>query len=198
MRYWIQRGDVVLFMSSSKLGAAVGEGQRKPGEKYQPPARHAAVVVEDGNPADEPSAVIVEAAYPFVRRVPLYPTHAADMVWCYRPVFIPPFDLEDIVRRIEARVGEPYPYLDLLTAGIDTKVFGGHPVTSWLTRVTWGSKCSSLVAEEFERRNRVYRISKERGWFATPAGIQRWVTATERRGAYPVPWNGFPQQWRAA
>lgn len=196
MGHFLRRGDVLLFRSAKKLGPVVREGQRRPGQRYPPAVNHAAIVTRSGEPAIEPVAEIVEAAYPVVRRVALYPQHADDMVWSYRPLWIPSEDLEDIVRRIEARVGDPYPYLDLLTTGIDIKLFGGRPVTSWLTRWTWGSKCTGMVAEEFERRNRDHRITAERGWFATPAGIERWFL--DRPRSFVCTWNGFPREWRAA
>lgn len=190
--HFIRRGDVLLFRSASSLGRAVREGQRIPGQKYAPAVNHVGLVVRSGEPAREPYALIVEGASK-VRRGTLYEHHADDFVWCYRP-FLPAYDLEAIVRSVEGRVGEPYSVLEMLTQLADHKLFRGRVVARWLTRPIWGSQCSTLVAEEFERAG--HPIAERASWACAPADIERYFL--DRPGRYVCAWSGFPRDWRAA
>lgn len=188
--YFFRRGDILLHMGTSKFGSFVPEGMRPPGRKYKWPYTHVSWVVKDGEPAREPYAEIVEAANK-VRRIALYPEHADDFVWCFRPMGIHPDVLELIAQDIEDRVGDPYGIFEIPAKWLDIKLFGGHIVTRWIPRVIWGANCDGLGAEVFEKYG--HPIAGKPGWACTVNDIAEWMLA--RPSEYVVTWNGKVREY---
>jgi hypothetical protein len=182
------RGDVVLFHSSSKIGGLVREGQRIPGkQKYAAAANHGAIVTE---PGPIRSARSVEATFDGSQERGLFEHHALDMWWVYRCNVLTRGVREALAVEARRRCNEPYPFLDLATAWIDRKAFGGRTVFGWATRWLWGSTCTQLVAEVYHKFGLGFG---GKPWAATPDGIMRHVLAHPRQ--WSQVWSGFPYQY---
>lgn len=191
-RHYVRRGDLLLFMSGSNLGSLVREGQRVPG-RPKCPANHVGWCVKSGEVATNPHAEMVEAASHF-RRNTLWERHQRDHVWCYRLTAVPRETLDAITEALVARVGEPYPFLDMVSQLLDRKLFGGRCVTRWLTRPVWGQQCSSAVDDEARKFG--VRLSQGRSWASSPGDVMEWVTGPGRRELGTVlTFSGYPFEY---
>lgn len=143
--YQLERGDIVLTRGSSWLARAIQINQMTRHDKYPAVVNHVAIVSIAG-PLHK--AQIVEADKK-VREGRLIDYHGNDHVFAYRPKNIPSWKLDAIVRRVEAKLGRTYGYLEFFPQQLDHGLFGGAVVLRRLAPFIPGEQCSTLVAQAF-------------------------------------------------
>ena len=141
-------GDIVLTRGSHWLSRAIRKLTREKGETATQ-VNHVGMLV---TPSVFLGAChIVEAAGNGVvrRRVrEPYGPGKGNAIAIYRPITMPPADLEKIVANIEKRVGQKYGYLKLLFHLGDWALGGRYFFRRWGAVDRWPI-CSYLVASEF-------------------------------------------------